>query len=340
MEAVVVAAAAAPPPLRAPASTTARRRCIRCRSRARCGVIGDGQVINAAALQVVNAAAVARPLGFTAAAESAAASTATAAARCCIGGRRVQPLHSGAVLIDGVHRGTTGSGRIVSRATAGAEQIGPAVGRGHHVVDRTRHVSHLLNAPVQAVPYDLHLHVGRRGPGATAASSCRLLRGCLRLRFGVDVAIVRVLLIGRQRHAVELERGAIQRRHRRGAVTAQEHQFAAIRRPARALRDQELIAADHVLLPGRQLFQPHVRTQLLILLAIRQPLAIQRKLGILDVARFARGHHFFFAGLHIHAAQFVVRAGPEQALRIQRPREARFVTVRIAQLLSLFAQLV
>src|SRR5262249_2675606 len=57
-------------------------------------------------------------------------------------------------------------------------------------------------------------------------------------------------------------------------------------------------------------------------------------------ANVARSDDFGFAAIRKDAAQLVVGAGPEQRFRIRRPRDSRFVAIRVAQLLQVPAAFV
>ena len=111
------------------------------------------------------------------------------------------------------------------------------------------------------------------------AASGRLRLRCrgLGLRFGVDVAIVGVLLDGLQRDAVELRGGAVEEAMA-GAPTPPISSSFLPSGVHLAPRDQELVGADHVLLAAGQFLDLDVGAQQLVLLGVGDALAIGREL--------------------------------------------------------------
>ena len=283
--------------------------------RARC----DGERVDATSLQEVNAAAVAAPLRGLAAAESAPAAAPTARAS-GVGNDGIQARQTRTVLIDGVHGGSaTGSGGVVRSPAERGKQVGAAIGRGRHERYRARHAGELRDAPVDAVPHDLHLH--RSGRSAASAAACgRVNCGNHCLLLAVDFVGVRRLLRGLQSDRVKLRDGPVQRGHRGRTRAADQQQLFAIRRPAGAARLQEILTADHMLLPARQFFHPDVRTQQFVLPRIGDEFAVGRKLRGGDVAGIALRHDIGLPALHIHHAQLVVASAPHQSSWNPAPR--------------------
>ena len=186
------------------------------------------------------------------------------------------------------------------------------------------------------------MHVSGSGGSAASGTSAGagVIGGGHRLLFGVDVARARLFFDRVQRHRVELRGGAVQRGHRRRADAADDEQTLAIGRPLRAAGEQEIVMADHALLTAAELFHPHVRAKLAVLLRVRDPFAIRRPLRAVDVAGFALRHDVGLAALGVDHAQFVISAAPHHAPRIGRPDDAALIAIGVADLLDRLAELV